>query len=150
MDPLTIVCDKCNGAKVIPEVFCGSDLTSLESTTKRHYMFNHDPDYVAEMSEEGFDEHLNLATFAGATTQEDVEGYKVAKVKEKKGERLSDWEQSLYSSVSDIRQQYKQVNYSGIYGIGKNKLARELSIPLKVAAKLLKTIGSVTGLLKRW
>ena len=104
------------------EMFCGSDLTSLESTTKRHYMFNHDPDYVAEMSEEGFDEHLNLAVFAGAVTQQDVDSYAAGK---------APW-------VKDIRGPYKATNYSAVYGVGKAALARDLGIPVKDAAKLLK------------
>tara|TARA_R110000851_G_scaffold3701_2_gene15087 strand:- start:1203 stop:2720 length:1518 start_codon:yes stop_codon:yes gene_type:complete len=119
------------------EVFCGTDLSSLESTTKRHYMFSHDPDYVEVMSQEGYDEHLDLAIFAGATTLEDVEGYKVAKGKDKKGITLTNHEQHLYGTVSDIRQDYKVVNYSGIYGIGKAALSRSLGIAVKAAAKLI-------------
>lgn len=104
------------------ETFCGSDLTSLESTTKRHYMFKHDPEYVAEMSEEGFDEHLNLAVFAGAVTQQDVDDYTAGK---------ATW-------VKGIRGPYKATNYSAVYGVGKAALARDLGIPVKDAAKLLK------------
>mgnify|MGYP002878897845 CR=1 FL=1 len=36
-------------------VLCGADMTSLEDTTKRHYMQPYDPDYVHEMSQAGFD-----------------------------------------------------------------------------------------------
>jgi hypothetical protein len=71
----SLLCDKCNGKGVIGEVFCGTDLSSLESTTKRHYMFSHDPEYVEEMSKEGFDEHLNLAVFAGAISQDELDFY---------------------------------------------------------------------------
>ena len=53
------------------KIFLGSDMVSLESTTKRHYMYPHDPDYVEEMSQEGFDEHLNLSVFAGAITEDE-------------------------------------------------------------------------------
>jgi len=58
------------------KVFLGSDMVSLESTTKRHYMFPYDPDYVAEMSQEGFDEHLDLSAFAGSITRDELEFYK--------------------------------------------------------------------------
>ena len=58
------------------EALCGSDLVSLESTTKRHYMQPYDPDYVEEMGAKGFDEHINLATFAGAMTKDEEEFYK--------------------------------------------------------------------------
>lgn len=58
------------------QVLCGSDMVSLESTTKRHYMQPLDPDYVDKMSQEGFDEHINLASFAGAMTKDEEEFYK--------------------------------------------------------------------------
>jgi len=54
----------------------GSDMASLESTTKRHYMQPYDPDYVEEMSQEGFDEHVNLAAFAGVITKDEEEFFK--------------------------------------------------------------------------
>jgi DNA polymerase III epsilon subunit-like protein len=52
---------------------CGADMVSLEDTTKRHYMKPLDPDYVAEMSKEGFDPHLDLAKHAGVITQNDID-----------------------------------------------------------------------------
>lgn len=102
-------------------VLCGSDMVSLESTTKRHYMFPYDPDYVEEMSQEGFDEHLDLAKHAGAVSQKEIDDYL-------KGEA---------SYVKPIRTKYKPVNYSAIYGIQKKKLARELGIKQDEAQKLL-------------
>ncbi len=103
------------------KVFCGTDLSSLESTTKRHYMFSHDPEYVEEMSKEGFDEHLDLAQFAGAVTQEDIDNYN-------KGE--APW-------VKDVRGPYKAANYSCIYGIGSAALARDLGISIAKASALI-------------
>ena len=46
-------------------VLCGADMVSLEATTKRHFIYPYDPDYVAEMSVPGFDEHLDLAGIQG-------------------------------------------------------------------------------------
>lgn len=103
------------------EVFCGTDLSSLESTTKRHYMFSHDPEYVEEMSKEGFDEHLDLAQFAGAVTQEDIDNYN-------KGD--APW-------VKDVRGPYKAANYSCIYGIGAAALARDLGKSRSEASALI-------------
>jgi len=57
------------------EVFIGADMTSLEDTTKRHYIYPLDPDYVEEMSKEGFDPHLDLAVKAGEITQEEYDFY---------------------------------------------------------------------------
>ena len=69
--------DVIRGVLTCPEGYtlCGSDMTSLEDTTKRHYMKPLDPDYVEEMSREGFDPHLNLAVFAGEITQDEYDFY---------------------------------------------------------------------------
>ena len=98
---------------------CGADMTSLEDTTKRHYMKPLDPDYVAEMSRDGFDPHLDLAKHAGVITQEDID-------KHNSGER----------SLKTLRKNYKVVNYSATYGIGADKLARETGMSLREARSL--------------
>ena len=98
---------------------CGADMTSLEDTTKRHYMKPLDPDYVAEMSRDGFDPHLDLAKHAGVITQDDID-------KHNSGER----------SLKALRKNYKVVNYSATYGIGADKLARETGMSLREARSL--------------
>lgn len=103
----------------------GSDMVSLEDTTKRHYMKPHDPDYVEEMSQEGFDPHLNLAMFAGACTQEEIDFYNAG-------------DKTFVLKLKPIRKGFKAANYSAIYGVGKAKLARELGISQTEAAALLK------------
>lgn len=55
---------------------CGSDMCSLEDRTKLHYMTKHDPDYVKEMSEPGFDAHIDMALSATLITPEEVEFFK--------------------------------------------------------------------------
>lgn len=113
------------GALLAPDnyVMVGSDMVSLEDNTKRHYMYPYDPEYVEEMSQPGFDPHLDLALHAGAITQEE----------------LSKWKQGDKETkelLTPIRKSYKQTNYSCIYGVGGPKLARELGIKLKEANKL--------------
>lgn len=100
--------------------FLGSDMVSLESTTKRHYMFPHDPEYVKEMSDPDFDEHLDLAVHAGVITKEQA----LAHVRKE-------------TNLKEIRDPYKATNYSAVYGVGPPKLARELTISLTKAKKLL-------------
>ena len=99
---------------------CGADMVSLEDTTKRHYMKPFDPDYVNEMSKEGFDPHLDLAKFAGAVTQEDIDKHNSGEV-----------------SLKALRKNYKVVNYSATYGVGAPKLARETGLTQTAAANLL-------------
>jgi hypothetical protein len=104
---------------------CGADMTSLEDTTKRHYMKPLDPDYVAEMSKEGFDPHLDLAKHAGVITQDDID-------KHNSGER----------SLKSLRKNYKVVNYSATYGVGASKLARETGMSLREAKALIDAFWS--------
>ena len=100
---------------------CGADMTSLEDTTKRHYMKPLDPDYVEEMSREGFDPHLDLAKFAGQVTQQEIDDYNSGK----------------RPDIKSLRKAYKVVNYSATYGVGAPKLARETGMAEKDAKKLL-------------
>ncbi len=57
------------------QVFMGTDMVSLEDTTKRHYIQPLDPDYVEEMSQPGYDPHMKLLVIAGQITQEDYDFY---------------------------------------------------------------------------
>ena len=115
------------GCLICPEGYtlCGADMTSLEDTTKRHYMKPLDPDYVEEMSKEGFDPHLDLAKHAGVITQDDID-------KHNSGER----------SLSALRKNYKVVNYSATYGVGASTLSRNTGMPSKDAKKLLEAFWS--------
>ena len=119
--------DVIRGVLTCPEgyVLAGADMTSLEDTTKRHYMKPLDPDYVEEMSREGWDPHLDLAKFAGVITQEDID-------KHNSGER----------SLKALRKNYKVVNYSATYGIGAAKLARGTGMSSKEAKALLDAFWS--------
>ena len=104
---------------------CGADMTSLEDTTKRHYMKPLDPEYVEEMSKEGFDPHLDLAKHAGIITQEDID-------KHNSGER----------SLSSLRKNYKVVNYSATYGVGSSTLSRNTGMNKDEAKVLLEAFWS--------
>jgi len=118
--------DVIRGVLTCPEdhVLCGSDMTSLEDTTKRHYMKPLDPDYVEEMSREGFDPHLDLAKFAGDVTQEDIDDY-------------NQGNQGKRPELKALRKAYKVVNYSATYGVGAAKLARETGKSEREAKALL-------------
>lgn len=105
------------------EILCGSDMVSLEDTTKRHYMYYYDPDYVKEMSRPGFDPHLDLAKFAGEVTEKEIAAY----VGKEAGAK------DLYL----IRKNYKVVNYSATYGVKEAKLARTIGSNKSKAKKLL-------------
>jgi DNA polymerase I-like protein with 3'-5' exonuclease and polymerase domains len=46
-------------------------------------------------------------------------------------------QKELFHSLSELRKKGKTTNYSSTYGVGKAKLARDLSVPVKTAAALL-------------
>ncbi|MDB4215754.1 DNA polymerase [bacterium] len=119
--------DVIRGCLTCPDGYtlAGADMTSLEDTTKRHYMKPLDPDYVEEMSREGFDPHLDLAKHAGVITQDDID-------KHNSGEL----------SLKALRKNYKVVNYSATYGVGAAKLARETGMSQAEAKTLLNAFWS--------
>lgn len=113
------------GCLIAPEgqILCGSDMSSLEDTTKRHYMYDYDPEYVEEMSRPGFDPHLDLAKFAGVVSQEEIDAY----VNNLEGAK----------NLKPIRTDYKTVNYSATYGVKPPKLSRTIGCSRSKAEKLL-------------
>ena len=123
------------GSLIAPEGYeiCGADMVSLEATTKKHYMFPYDPDYVQEMSVPGFDEHLDLAKFAGKVSAEDVQLYVQHKDDHDLGGNLA----AIVKAVGKVRKSFKPVNYSAVYGVGKVKLARTTGMPESQCQELL-------------
>ena len=101
-------------------LLCGADMTSLEDTTKRHYMKPYDPKYVEEMSRKGFDPHLDLAKHAKVITQSDIDKHQRGEV-----------------DLKALRKDFKVVNYSATYGVGAAKLSRETGMSVKKAQALL-------------
>lgn len=102
---------------------CGSDMCSLEENTKKHFMFPYDPDFVHEMSQPGFDAHLDLAKHAGAVTQKEIDDYTNNVVGAK--------------NLKALRKNYKAANYACIYGVGAAKLARETGLTVTQAKALI-------------
>lgn len=101
------------GVMVAPEgqLFCGSDMSSLEDRMKQHYIYPYDPEYVKEMLTEDFDPHLDLAVLAGAITQEQADAHKAGK-----------------EDHGKVRHIYKTGNYSLQYGVGVPKLAKSAGV----------------------
>jgi hypothetical protein len=97
---------------------CGSDMASLEDRVKQHYMWEHDPEYVTEMSTDGFDPHLDLALSAKAITKQQMQDYK---------------DGNKTDAISLLRYNYKGGNYALQYGAGIKTLAKQLGITMKEA-----------------
>jgi hypothetical protein len=114
------------------ELLCGSDVASLEDTTKRHYMYPLDPDYVDEMREEGYDPHLKLLVIANKISADDYNFYVEYK-------KLGTGDTARFKLLDKLRKKAKGTNYSALYGVGKAKLARSSGMTEAEADTLLKT-----------
>ena len=113
------------GSIIVPSeeyLLCGSDMSSLEDTTKQHYMYFFDPEYVIQMRVPGFDPHLDIAIRAEMLTEEQAEQHKRKEV-----------------DYSQIRNKAKVVNFASVYGAGPPKIALTAGMPLEQAQKLHKT-----------
>jgi hypothetical protein len=113
----------CRGVLVSPDddhVLCGADVSSLEDMTKRHYIKPLDPQFVDDMSRDGYDAHLDLALHAGAVTQEDIDKHNSGEI-----------------NLKPLRSKFKAANYSCVYGVGAPKLARETGMREKEAKALI-------------
>lgn len=113
-------------------LFCGSDMSSLEDSTKQHYMYYYDPEYVKEMRIPGFDPHTDIAVFAGLMTKEEEETFKYLK----NLEDLDKDQKEILSYLSGIRTDAKVVNFAGVYGAGPLKLMKVLKCDIDFAKKL--------------
>ena len=114
--------EEVRGSLIAPEGYelCGSDMVSLEQTTKMHYMYPHDPKYVKEMDKPDYDAHLDLAQFAGKLTAEQVQAH-------------ADGTQDH----SKVRKGYKAANYACTYGVRELTLSRQTGLKVAEAKELI-------------
>lgn len=133
------------------KVLCGSDVSSLEDMTKRHLIYDLDPEFVENMNTPGYDPHCAISVQAGKMTEEQYEFFKQYKAEGYiKDHELSGKEQEdLFHQLTEERQKAKTVSYSAVYGIGSPKLARELQVTEKEAQKLLDAYWAVNWSVKK-
>lgn len=115
---------------------CGSDMTALEDTTKQHYMYFFDPEYVKQMRVPGFDPHIDIGVLAKMITEDEAKFFKDFK----KGlieKTLENTE--LYHKIEAKRFLAKTTNFASVYGAGPPKIAKTTGMSLE-EAKLLHKI----------
>lgn len=130
------------GSLMIPDsehVLCGSDMSSLEDNTKRHYMWKHDPEYVKEQMFPGFDSHLDIGVTSGMITKEDSDFYKeFNRIKDAdKYHKFTEEEEKRYKGINKVRKDAKQVNFSAVYGVGPPKLSLTTGWEIQKATTML-------------
>ncbi|MBP8762273.1 MAG: hypothetical protein KBH21_00305 [Acetoanaerobium sp.] len=102
------------------KVIIGCDVKNLESRTRDHCIQPIDPEYVEEMSQEGYDSHLDIAVIAGLLTKEQAEQHK-------SGEQ----------DYTKERQIAKQLNFAAVYNVGAKTLAKNTGKTIKECERLL-------------
>ena len=128
---------------------CGSDMSSLEDNTKKHYMWKYDPNYVTEMSKPGYDPHLGVGVFAGLITQEEADFFKLISKKLDNKEEVSSEEIIRYKAIGVKRSLSKTVNFAGVYGAGPPKIAKSSGMPLDKAYSLHKAYWDLNWSVKQ-
>lgn len=140
--------DKVRGAIIAPGpeyLLCGSDMSSLEDTTKQHYMYYFDPDYVSQMRVPGFDPHIDIGVLARIITQEEADFFKwyndtKKDIKEGLSNHIfSEEENHKMKDIGEKRGKAKTVNFAGVYGAGPPKIALSTGMSLSQAKTLHKT-----------
>lgn len=142
------------GCLIAPDdnhVLCGSDMSSLEDTTKQHFMYYFDPEYVKKMRIPGFDAHLSMGVFAGMITEEDSNFYKwYDKQKEEVANFIATVEQSVkYKKIKKVRGDAKVVNFSAIYGVGAAKMSLGTGWPISKSKQLLNLYWKLNHSIKK-
>lgn len=115
-------------------------MTSLEDTTKQHFMMFFDPQYVREMRVPGFDPHIDIGVLSGVISKEEAEFYK--NFKERKKDPSNTFTQEEIDREFEISQKRsisKQINFSAVYGAGPPKISNSTGMPLEQAKALHKT-----------
>lgn len=102
------------------KLFMGSDMSSLEDRSKQHFIYPYDPEYVKSMMSDDFDPHLDLAVYAKALSEEQAQDHKNKK-----------------ADYGKVRHQYKQANYSCVYGVGATKLAKATGKTVQEAQSII-------------
>ncbi len=134
--------DKIRGSLISPGegyILCGSDMSALEDTTKQHYMYYFDPEYVTQMRVPGFDPHIDIGKLAKLISSDDEAFFKW--FKEKSDDKSivfepTDEEKARFSKINSDRNLSKVINFSGIYGAGPPKIAKSTGMSLAQAKTL--------------
>ena len=128
----TYLGEQIRGLIVVPNedyLICGSDISSLEDSTKQHFMYFFDPEYVKQMRVPGFDPHIDIAIRSNIMTEEEGQLYKDLK---KNHNRTSE-ENKIYQELDFKRFQSKTGNFASVYGAGASKLSSVLKCTMEFA-----------------
>lgn len=120
-------------------VLIGVDLSSIEDKTKRHFIYDLDPEYVELQESPGFDPHIDIAKLAGMVGEEDADFYATHRKAIENGEITDEEVLKRFSDIDRKRDGAKVANFSCTYGAGAPAVSAGAKIPLPMAESLVKT-----------
>lgn len=146
--------EQIRGSIIKPDddhLLCGSDMSALEDTTKQHYMYFFDPEYVKAMRVPGFDPHIDIGILAGMITPEEQEFFKwYSKTKKEDPFHVfTDQENEKFHDISNRRSLSKTVNFASVYGAGPPKISKSTGMPIEKARLLHSTYWERNGAVKK-
>lgn len=138
-------------------VMIGADIGALESVTRNNFVFDIDRGFVEAQAHPFYDPHLEICEIAGMMSSAEVYFYKWWKEKRKNPNitfeqigvvpedfsfiidayKTDEEKTEFHDKLDKKRHSGKQTNYSSMYGIGKDKLAKDLKITVKESTKLI-------------
>lgn len=125
---------ECREVLTVPNtdeyIMLGADVSALEDSTKQHYIYFYDSEYVREMRVPGFDAHLDIGELAGLITKEESELYKRIDALDSK-EGVDEETLKVFGSVKKKRGTAKSTNFSATYGAGGPKIAETAKVPVE-------------------
>ena len=131
-------------------IMFGSDLSSLEDSTKQHYIYFFDPEYVKELRHKDFDPHIDIGVLSNLITkEEEILFKKINNMDDDEKKKLSNEDKELYKSIKSKRHIAKTTNFSATYGAGGDKIAKTAKISLKEGLKLHKIYWERNSAIKK-
>ena len=116
------------------EYLVGCDIKALEDSTKQHYIYYFDPEYVKNMRIPGFDPHLDIAVLSNLMTSEESEIFK--KLDSKERHEITDSETHVLHKLKKKRTTAKTSNFAMVYGAFPPTISKTAKIPLDEAQVL--------------
>lgn len=139
-------------------ILYSADVSALEDSTKMHFIFPYDPEYVKSLSDPRYDAHTAISVKAGMMTKEEGEFYIWYDNKKAEDLPISDEYKSMseddqkekFLNLKDIRHNGKQANFASTYGVGKQTLAVQTGLKLKAAENLLESYWELNWSIKKF
>ena len=133
---------------IAPEGYelCGSDMSSLEDNTKRHYMFFFDPEYVKEQTTYAFDAHCDIAILSGAMSRDEECFHKMMKAPEDgldANRIFNDYVLRNYSQTERMKGSVTHMNINELLSLdeaGKKAVMKKLK-PIRLKSKKVNFAG---------